>query len=170
MIYGKVIERCLYCGIHIVFVCRQNTRYSGFIVILTTDYKQNRFTPIIAHHKGKPRNKAKKYSLPPRGKAFLMQSFQGSEIVSNANATIRYETGEACKAVGKLQACEQQSVTKQAKPAALNMPPESRGRLKARAPCLRARRCPFPARTPATRRKALSSRSVPPAARWCPVR
>ena len=98
------------------------------------------------------------------------RSLQGSRQISNVQATVRYETGEACKAVGKLQARKQQSVTKQAKPAALNMPPESRGRLKARAPCLRARRCPFPARTPATRRKALFSRSVPPAARWCPVR
>ena len=120
--------------------------------------------------RGSQEIRQKKYRLPPRGKDFLMQSFQGSEIVSNANATVRYETGEACKAVGKFQACEQQSVTKQAKPAALNMPPESRGRSEVRAPCLRARRCPFPARTPATRRKALFSRSVPPAARWCPVR
>ena len=117
----------------------------------------------------------RKYSLPPRGKAFLMQSFQGSEIVSSVQATVRYETGEACKAVGKFQTVSNSPLFSaggacQAKPAALNMPPESRGRSEARAPCLRARRCPFPARTPATRRKALFSRSVPPAARWCPVR
>ena len=82
MIYGKVIERCLYCEIHIVFVCRQNTRYSGFIVILTTDYKQNRFTPIIAHHKGKPRNKAKKYRLPLRGKLLAKQGDEGGNLFS----------------------------------------------------------------------------------------
>ena len=67
--------------------------------------------------RGSQEIRQKNIAFPLRGKAFLMQSFRGSEIVSNVNVTVRYETGDACKAVGKFQACKQQSVTKQAKPA-----------------------------------------------------